>query len=247
MTSILALARWPDADTRQHFFWVHPEWWATVLCGSSGAAMLFHGWQHAGHEVHHWISYPRELGYWMLMVAAMMLPFVRYSLWLTAIGSLWPRRHRAIAGFLAGFFGPWMGLGLVVAGLRELSAAHTYAAAALGFGFAAFWRRTSVYRQALVACHRTVPLAPVGWRADRDCLRFGGTIGGACLVSCWPLMLSCALAGHSLIALAASGVAGASERHWFGLRKRTGRMAVLMIAVYYVIRAAWEFAAFPRS
>jgi hypothetical protein len=243
MSSNLTLTRLQWCLELQYFFWQYPQWWIVALSATTGTIMLFHGWQHVGHEVYHSISFSQELGYWMLMVAAMMLPLVLYSIWLTAISSLWSRRHRAIAGFLAGFFGPWLGLGIIAAGLRELSSTHTYTAAALAFTGAVFWQRTAMHQRALVACHRTIPLAPVGWRADRDCLRFGATIGSACLSSCWLLMLACALSGHSLIAMAATGVAGASERHWFGLRWSTARLVAVAIAAYYLVRAIWEMGA----
>ena len=247
MTPILTLPRWPDAEARQYFFWRHPEWWSALISSSAWAVLASHGWGHAGHEVYHRISFVQEIAYWIFMAAAMMLPLVLYSVWLTAIGSLWPRRHRAVAGFLAGFFVPWLGLGVIIAALREFSPAHTYLAAFLGFVGAAWWQRTDLHRRALVACHRTMPLAPVGWRADRDCLRFGGTIGSACLCSCWPLMLACALAGHSLIAMAAGGFIGISERHWFGLSRRTAWVAILAIAGYYMVRATWELRMFLHT
>jgi hypothetical protein len=227
----------------QYFFWQHPQWWAVLISATAGMIMLFHGWQHAGHEIYHSMAFSQELEYWMLMVAAMMLPLVLYSIWLTAISSLWSRRHRAIAGFLAGFFAPWLGFGLVAAGLREFTFMHTNAAVALAFIGAVFWQRTPMHRQALVACHRTMPLAPVGWSADRDCVRFGAIIGNACLSSCWLLMLACALSGHSLIAMAATGAVGASERHWFGLKWRTARQVTVAIAAYYIVRTMWEMGA----
>jgi predicted metal-binding membrane protein len=247
MTLNLGDARLPWGSGLQYFFWQHPQWWTVALSGTAGVVMLFHAWQHAGHEVHHWMSFSQELGYWMLMVAAMMLPLVLYSIWLTAIGSLWSRRHLAVAGFVAGFLASWLGLGIIAAGLRELSSTHTYAATALAFTGAIFWQRSPMHQRALVACHRTMPLAPVGWRADRDCLRFGATIGYACICSCWLLMLACALSGHSLFAMAATGVTGAADRHWFGLRWRTARLVTVTIAAYYLVRAIWEMAALPHA
>jgi hypothetical protein len=138
-------------------------------------------------------------------------------------------------------------LGIIAAGLRELSSTHTYAAPALAFIGAVFWQRSRMHQQALVACHRTIPLAPVGWRADRDCMRFGATLGCACLCSCWLLMLACALSGHSLVAMAATGAAGAADRHWFGLRWRTARLVTLTIAAYYLVRAIWEMGALRHA
>jgi hypothetical protein len=235
MTSTFTNARVRMASAMQYFFWLHPEWWSRALCGLAWALMLLQGWRHAGHEAHHWMSFAQELGYWMLMAAAMMLPLVLYSVWVTAIGSLWARRHRAIAGFLGGYFAPWLVLGIVVAGMRQGSWAHNYSAAALGFVAAALWQLTTMHKRALIACHRTLPLAPLGWRADRDCLRFGGTIGVACVCSCWPLMLACAFAEHGLIAMTGGMVVSAMERWSFRPRRRTVLVATLALASYYVV------------
>jgi predicted metal-binding membrane protein len=237
MNSLLNSLNRPSAAELQYFFWRHPEWWSWALCGSAWAVMLVHGWQHAGHELAHWMTFGQELAFWMLMAAAMMLPLVIHQVWVTAAGSLWPRRHRAIAGFLAGYFAPWLGLGFVAAGLRFGSLAHTTSAAAAGFVVAGLWQLTPMHRRALVACHRTLPLAPVGWRADLDCLRFGGAIGVACVASCWPLMLACAITGHSLVAMAGGMAVGALER--WSSRPNTGTIlaATLVLASYYLALA----------
>ena len=221
------------AGSREYFFWLHPEWWCKALCGFAWVVMLIHGWQHAGHEVHDRMTFSQELGYWMLMCAAMMLPLVMYQVWLTAAGSLWTRRHRAIAGFLAAFFVPWLVLGIAAVGLRQSSWKYGYAIPAIAFLSAALWQLTAAHRRGLIACHRTMPLAPSGWRADRDCLRFGGFIGGACVWVCWPLMLACTFAGHNLIALAGSMFVAGTERWRF--RPRQVLLATLAMAGYYSV------------
>ena len=184
------------------------------------------------------MSFEREISYWMVMASAMMLPFALDSVRMTAARSLWRRRHRAIAGFLAGYLASWLVVGLLAARLRMEAWTHAEAAPALGFIVAALWLLTPAHRRALVACHRTQPLAPVGWRADHDCLRFGGTIGVACIQSCWPLMLACAFAGHSLIALAGGMAVGAMERWPFRTRTRAALVATLGLSSYYMIAFA---------
>jgi hypothetical protein len=52
----------------------------------------------------------------------------------------------------------------------------------------------------------------MGWRADRDCMRYGCVIGGACAATCWPLMLACTLTGHALPAMLGGAAVGAVER-----------------------------------
>src|SRR6185437_10885058 len=133
MSSILTNTPRPEAAALQYYFWLHPEWWSKAFCGVAWVVMLLHGWRHAGHEVHHWMTFAQELAYWMWMAAAMMLPLVFDRIWVTAANSLWSRRHRAITGFLGGYFAPWLLLGIAAAALRETSWTHAYVAAALGF------------------------------------------------------------------------------------------------------------------
>jgi predicted metal-binding membrane protein len=176
-----------------------------------------------------------ELACWMWMIVAMMLPVDLNAVRLTANRSLWRRRHRAIAGFLAGYLAPWIPPGLAVARLRQPTWTHTPLAAALCLAGAALWQRTPMHRRALAACHRSQPLAPVGWRADRDCLRFGGIIGAACLWGSWPLMLGCAFTGHSLIAMLSGMAIGFVERWSFAPRPRAVMAATLVLAGYYAL------------
>lgn len=231
---------WNDADrpaTLQHFFWIHPEWWSLALCGVGWVVMLLHGGRHAGHEVHQAGTLGDELPRWMWMVAAMMLPRLTYEVRGTAERSLWARRHRAIAGFLTGFGIPWLGLGIIAVLLRRASWPHTYAAPALAFAGAALWQLTRMRKRALMECHRSLPLAPKGWRADRDCLRYGSAIGAACVQTCWPLMLGCMLSGHSLIAMAGGMIVGAGEQWPTRMRFPVAMAGTLALAAYYTALA----------
>jgi hypothetical protein len=240
VSSVLTYPRIPAATPVRQFFWLHPEWWSVALCCLAWAVMLLHGWQHVWHSVEHRMLLDEELLGWMVMVAAMMLPLVMHAVRITASRSLWARRHRAIAGFLLGYLAPWLVLGVVVVGLREGSWARTYLAAGLGFVGAALWLGTPMHRRALSACHRTVPLAPRGWRAHRDCLRYGGAIGVACVWSCWPLMLACAFSGHGLVAMTGAMVVSAAERWSFRPRTRAAVIGTLAIASYYLVLAVLD-------
>jgi predicted metal-binding membrane protein len=223
----------------RRFVWLHPEWWSAALCVGAWIAMAVHGLGSAAHGPHHALSYSNEVALWLLMIAAMMLPVMLETLCATATRSLWRRRHRAIAGFLVGYFTPWLALGVVAAGLRGAAWTHTDAAPAFGFAVAALWQSTPPYRRAVAACERRLPLAPDGWRADRDCLRFGGAIGRACVASCWALMLGCALSGHGIIAMAGGMAVTAVERRSFRPRPRTVLALTLALSGYYFGRAAW--------
>src|SRR6516162_8673034 len=142
MSPLFAYPRGPAPATVQYFFWSHPEWWSIVLCWFAWVAMLRHGWLYASHGIHHRMSFELELTYWMGMVLAMMLRLTLDAVRVTSARSLWRRRHRAIAGFLVGYFGPWLALGIVAAGLREGSWTHTYVASALAFVGASLWQVT---------------------------------------------------------------------------------------------------------
>jgi predicted metal-binding membrane protein len=184
---------------------------------------------------HHPRAWAELTGTWLLMVLAMMVPLQRFSIRVAATRSLWRRRDRAIGGFLLGYLSPWLLLGAGVAALEPVLTRLPGLTAA-GFAVAAVWQLTPVKARALRACHRSIPLAPHGWRADQDCCRFGWLTGTQCLLSCWALMLACVLAGHSLAAmLCASGV-GVAERYVVQPRQQGRTFSPLLgVALVYGI------------
>jgi hypothetical protein len=188
-------ARW----NVRRLLWRHPQWWSLVLCAAGWGAMLR---PHAHHA--------RPLVNWLFMTLAMMLPMVAASIATTAERSLWSRRHRAIAGFLAGFVFCWM-----LAGVAALFVPPSRGAAAVGFAVAGAWQLTRWKRIASAGCHRAMPLAPRGWRADRDCIRYGAVVGIWCIASCGAGMLACALTHHNLAAMLFLTCVGAIERYAF--------------------------------
>jgi predicted metal-binding membrane protein len=216
----------------QLFFWRYPEWWTVAVCGLAWAAMIPESWRHAGHRGHQ-MSFAQECRNWMLMVAAMMLPLILYSVRAAAARSLWARRHVAIGIFLVGFFALWLIPGIVAASLRQLKWAHPNWIAGTLFLFAALWHRLPIRLRGLEQCHRVEPLAPRGWRANADCLRFGGAIGVICIWSCWPLMLACAFTGHDSVAMAGGMLVGISERWYYRPRTRRVLFVTLLMAAYY--------------
>jgi hypothetical protein len=217
----------------REYLWRNPAWWMVLLCGAAWVTLLAAGWQHSGHQM----PVMTELWHWMLMVMAMMAPFTLDRVRVTAEASLWARRNRAILGFLIGYLAPWFGVGMLAALLRQAPLTQGYAAPAALFGLAAAWMATPLHTRALAECHHRCPLAPVGWRADRDCLRFGGTIGIACVASCWPLMLACAFTGHSVIAMAGGMAVSALERWPHRPRQREAWQAAAALAGIYLVLA----------
>ena len=163
---------------------------------------------------------------WSLMVVAMMVPLVAASVRMVAARSLWRRRHRAVIAFLASYLllwslAGWVTLAVVTPLLGGLDSPLAVTAALL---VAAAWQGTSFKQRALMACHRTAPLAPHGWRASRDCIHYGVLTGLRCVASCWAMMLACALAHHSILVMAAASSVAWSERStrfgqsWIGQR-----------------------------
>lgn len=201
--------------------WRHPEWWALTLSVFAWTSMFAGAWTaadsgtlHAGHA--HASSSPlwTAAGGWLVMIAAMMLPLLVDPIRTAAARSLWPRRDRAVALFLAGYVGPWLLAGAIAlpAAVLLQRTASPATVASLAFMLAALWQMTPMKKRALLACHRTMPLAPRGWRADRDCLRYGARVGLECVVSCAPMMAAAALASHALIPMVGVSVIALVER-----------------------------------
>jgi hypothetical protein len=210
--------------------WEHPEWWTIALSALAWLAIVarvvsldggagLHGSHAAAETVEHASIASVIIGGsldWLLMVIAMMLPLVTDAVRTTATRSLWARRHRAIGMFILGYITPWMIAGCAIIALAgaatSLGPPRSWLWVIGGFAAAAFWQLAPVKLRALRSCHRTMPLAPRGWRADRDCLRYGWTIGGRCAISCWAMMMACVLAVHSIPAMLCASAVATAER-----------------------------------
>jgi len=156
--------------------------------------------------------------HWGAMIFAMMIPPLTGHLRAVAARSFWSRRHRAIAAFLAGYVALWLIFGVVVHISRVTLISIWPQIARWDFllllVFAALWQLTPAKRLALAACHRTVPLAPHGIRADMDCCRYGFGIAWACCLSCWVLMIACDAAENMLGTMLLVTCVVWSERLW---------------------------------
>lgn len=218
--------------------WRYPHWWAAAL--SAGAwCLLAERWWRSNHEHVHASGF--AVIDWSIMVCAMMTPLVFAHLRFTAARSLWRRRQRAMVLFLCGYGATWLLVGVTISatvlalGVPDPGGLPWLTATA--FGAAALWQLLPLKRRALAACHGTVPLAPRGWRADRDCVRYGWAIGTRCVVACGALMLACVLAGHSLVAmLGATAIAGA-ERYDVRANERATSVVLVLLAVVFAARS----------
>lgn len=220
----------------------HPEWWVVGLSACAWGLMLWHAGIHRG-CAHHAGSFGEELASWLAMVAAMMLPLEVPTLRGVVYRSLATRRHRAMAGFVVGYLLPWLALGLLASAARPWLARYSAGAATVAFAAAAPWTFSGTYARALMGCHTRRPIAPLGWRADRDCVSFGLLIGAYCLAGGWAMMLGCALSGHGLLPMLLCAVLGGLEKGWY-VRRPAGwvrRGAAVLAAGYLCVAltGAW--------
>jgi predicted metal-binding membrane protein len=161
-----------------------------------------------------------------LMAVAMMVPTALPAVRHVAVNSLYWRRRRAVLEFLAVFVGIWVAFGLALfVALGASGPPSSPTALALALAVAALWQLTPAKRRALLACHRASPLPPRGWRASAGVVLFGARNGGACLASCWAMMLTVAFAGRlMLVWMAALTALIAAER--LSLKPRRGARRV---------------------
>jgi predicted metal-binding membrane protein len=227
-----------------------PEWQVAVLVALAWAALLAGAGAHgapAGHEQHvhaHDAGLHAALGGWTLMVIAMMVPVTLPAVRHVGLNSIRPRRQWAMALYTCVYVTVWVGFGavalLAVRGLHEALMLDDRALLVCALIVAATWQLTRAKRRAVLACKRTVPLPPVGRRADLGCARFAVSQAWRCMCSCWALMGVMALAGHaSLLWMAGLTALIAVEELTLAGRGRLGHGgAVLAVAAAAVALGA---------
>ena len=191
-------------DKLRRLGWRNPEWWVVMV---AAVAWLFMAGISHTHASHTGISTGRDhvqgtLGI-IAMVIAMMVPLTITNVRHVAQSSLWRRRHRAIVGFLVGYLTVWLVVQTIIVETWGLLAPLIGWGTAGGVAMvaAALWEIAPSKRQRLRRCHRTVPLAPRGWRADADCARYGVSTAFSCVTMCWALMVAAAAFSHSLVVM----------------------------------------------
>jgi hypothetical protein len=193
--------------------WRFPEYWAIA---ASVCAWGYFAMPRTAH-VHH-ASMAAAMADDGLMVVAMMVPLQVRAMRLIAEHSLWSRRDRAVAVYIAGYVGAWVALLTPLAWasvtFHDLHTLDPVAGAAIGAIVTAAWLVSPWKATAARRCHRAARLAPSGWRADLDCLRYGFVSGCRCAGNCWPLMIACWLSGHSLAVMLAAFGLGWIDRHF---------------------------------
>jgi predicted metal-binding membrane protein len=231
--------------------WAYPEWWSLCLSAAAWLGIfcsvpsLFsgvHSPEHmhilAGSKQSALSAFLKEISSWLLMVVAMMFPMTISAVRTTAARSLWCRRHRAIGIFLIGYISAWMVFGVaILAGIGKIESqllSHSEWIA-LSFSVALLWQMTPIKRRAVMFCHQTRPLAPVGWPANRDCLRYGWATGSWCVISCWGLMVPCMLSGHSILPMMCGIAVGWKERNRFRVNQLVICTVIASFAIGYAL------------
>jgi predicted metal-binding membrane protein len=92
--------------------------------------------------------------------------------------------------FVSSYLLVWTVFGVVIRGLLfEFGVTPSFTSLSVALAIAAVWELTPTKQRRLRDCHRSIPLPPRGWAADRAAFRFGLINGQACVGSCAPLML----------------------------------------------------------
>jgi predicted metal-binding membrane protein len=205
-----------------------PEWWVVVGSAAAWGTMVILPHPTAGHHHGHAPAAGPGVVATAVMIVAMMLPLTIRSIRHAARSG--PRRqHRAILGFVSGYLAVWMIAMLAITAAWGLTASLAgWTPAAVGaVAVAALWHVTPLRQRQARLCHREVPLAPEGWRADAGCARYGAASGVACVGMCWALMSVCVAFAHSVPVMAVLFGVQLSERYRPRLAPALAALAVL--------------------
>jgi hypothetical protein len=225
--------------TRTHLY--HPEWCAVALAAGGWLSMLSVSIADplmllGRNEMH---SLPEAFVHSAVMTQAMMAPLVLYQVNRVATFSLWCRRYRAAALFLLGYLSVWTVISTVMMMMGPALARAVGWRVMIGVSFGiAFLTVLGYGRQRLVRqCSMTMPLALRGWRADRDCLRFGVLTAQRCVTTCWPLMLA-VIVQHGMAVMAAGTLLMVAERRGAPLPPRTVATSTAALGAAALLLAA---------
>lgn len=234
----IAAAAWP-AEPPSVWTMRHPEWWSLAISGFAWLVLMVGGPDNATALCTRTPQspLPGALFGWVAMTLAMMPPLVVLSVRHVGFRSIRGRRHIAIAEFLAGYLGVWLATGTVllvvfVAADAALVTTDRRLVTILAYGATMLWQFTPMKRRALWRCHRAVPLAMAGWRADLSCLRFGIGAGRDCLSSCWLLMTLPLVSPHSAASMICVQMAMLHERYQRARYPRRGPSVLLLSGAF---------------
>jgi predicted metal-binding membrane protein len=246
-----------------------PEWRITTVTGGAWIAILiseaFAGHGHPGatsppfahHDYHHneagqtatgaagsWPDVLNALPLWTLMSVAMMMPIALPAVRHIGLNSIRTRRQRAMLLYTAVYVAIWVGFGFFALGgehlVRQTLSLDGRVLLAGTLALAAGWQLSRPKRRALNTCRRTVPLPPLGRKADSGCVRFALRHGWRCMTSCWALMLLMAVVGHVnlLWMVALTALISVEELTVLGRRLRRPSAAALALTAVAVVLGA---------
>jgi predicted metal-binding membrane protein len=220
--------------------WRRPEWpWVAVVVAAWAGLVA---WSvAAGGAMEHALA-AAGLGWWALMVVAMMIPATVPVARQISFDSMWDRRYRSPLLFLVAFVAVWVAFGAVALGAWQLAATlgaghaiHGAVATGALLLIAANWQLAPSHRRFLKRCHRTLALGARGRAADRACLRYGVYHARQCTGACWPLMLAM-VPGHGLALMVA--LTGLSSWQRLARRPRRTYCAGALVALAAVVMLA---------
>lgn len=237
----------------------HPEWWVYALAALAWIALLAthvrsrsatdaaHAHQHAHDGYDHpaaAASIDRDVAesavVFLLMLAAMMLPFVAPAVRDVARVSFWNRRQRAATSYVFGFLAVWTGFTLALfvvrAGLPKPGTDAGWLAAAAAA--AALWQRSGPRRRFAARCGSRPALPQRGRRATWRTVQAGATFGVRCVPLCGPAMAIMAVSPELVVMVAAFGIQAYewrrgpnpfAKRRWRGPTLAYGAIAVIAV------------------
>jgi predicted metal-binding membrane protein len=173
---------------------------------------------------------------WLGMVVSMMMPTTIPAVRDIAARSYRVRRLRAVSGYLLGYMACWLTLGVAFVALRQFTVAHASRSDTVLCLIGAVWALLPTRRLWFLQCHRQIPLCPVGFRADLDAFRQGTVNGVFCVAMCWPLMIACALSGHSLALMVGGMALVVFEKRMFRLKRWPLVLGALLLAACTLMR-----------
>ena len=219
-------------SVRLHAYrWEHPDWWLWIASGVAWTALVVGAaWPGPAGDDHHQVSAVAgtgpvaDLGWWALMVVAMMLPLSAGHVRWLANRSLVRRRTWTVVLHTVGYLGVWLVLGAVlIPAVRAVDAPVTVTVGALLA--AAAWHVSPYRRRALRRCGAGRAPAVRGRPADLDCLRAGLRTGRLCTVTCGPAMVAMVATHHLAIMVAITLLLASERRRAPNPQDRAGRVA----------------------
>jgi predicted metal-binding membrane protein len=223
-----------------------PEWRIAAVSTAAWLALLAGLGMHRAHlGLHHSpLGVIAGLPGWSLMVVAMMVPVTLPAVRHVGLNTMRCRRRRAMALYTAVYVGVWVLFGVYALAIEHLLRVHVGLSEpmllAVALVAAAGWQLTRAKRRALFACGRTVPLPPLGRRADAGCVRYALLQARRCMQSCWAIMLVMVVIGHSSLVwmIALTALVVAEELTVIGRRLTRPAAAVLAVAAAAVALGA---------